>query len=83
MWSAAAVQIQCFAFGLRGEVMELRIVRSSEFILAPWDGSVIQRGGVATSVGREVAPRRGKRGDDASWADTNFTGPKNEENQRG
>jgi hypothetical protein len=58
-------------------------VRSSEFILAPWDGSVTQRGGVATSVGGEVAPGRGKRGDDASWADTNLTGPKNEENQRG
>jgi hypothetical protein len=30
-----------------------------------------------------VAPGRGKGGDDASWADTNLTGPKNEENQRG
>jgi hypothetical protein len=31
------------------------------------------------SVGGEVAPGREKGGDDASWADTNFTGLKNEE----
>jgi hypothetical protein len=39
--------------------------------------------GMAMSVEREAAPGRGKRGDDASWADTNLTEPKNEENQRG
>jgi hypothetical protein len=31
-----------------------------------------------TSVGGDAAPRRGKRADDVSWADVNFTGPKNE-----
>jgi hypothetical protein len=35
-----------------------------------------------TSVGREAAPGRGKRGDDASWTDVNLIGPKNEENPR-
>ncbi len=30
------------------------------------------------SVGGEVASRRGKEGDDDSWTDANFTGPKNE-----
>jgi hypothetical protein len=39
--------------------------------------------GMAMSVEREAALGRGKRGDDASWADTNLTEPKNEENQRG
>jgi hypothetical protein len=31
----------------------------------------------------ETAPRRGKGGDDISWADVNLTGPKNKENSRG
>jgi hypothetical protein len=31
----------------------------------------------------EMAPRRGKGGDDISWADVNLTGPKNKENSRG
>jgi hypothetical protein len=31
---------------------------------------------VATLVGGEATSGRGKEGDDASWADTNFTGPK-------
>jgi hypothetical protein len=44
---------------------------------------VTQRGGVMMSAGGEVAPVKGKRGDDASWADTNLTGPKNEENPCG
>jgi hypothetical protein len=35
------------------------------------------------SAGGEVAPRRGKRGDDISWADVNLTGPKNKENSHG
>jgi hypothetical protein len=38
---------------------------------------------VATSIGGEAAPRRGKGGDDASWADVNLTELKNEENSRG
>jgi hypothetical protein len=38
---------------------------------------------MTTSVGWEVALRRGKEGDDASWADTNLTGSKNKENSRG
>jgi hypothetical protein len=35
------------------------------------------------SVGGEVAPMRGKRGDDINWADTNLTGPKNKKYSRG
>jgi hypothetical protein len=35
------------------------------------------------TVGGEAAPKRGKEGDDASWADVNLTGPKNKENSRG
>jgi hypothetical protein len=35
---------------------------------------------MATSAGGEVTPRRENAGDDASWADTNITGPKNKEN---
>jgi hypothetical protein len=38
---------------------------------------VIQRGGVATSIGGEAAPRREKEEDDASWTNVNFTRPKN------
>jgi hypothetical protein len=45
--------------------------------LAQWEGSVTRRGGVTTSVGGEVAPGKGKGGDDASWVDVNLTGPKN------
>jgi hypothetical protein len=41
---------------------------------------VARRGDVATSAGGEAAPKRGKGGDDASWADPNFKGLKNEEN---
>jgi hypothetical protein len=33
-----------------------------------------------TSIGGEVTPRRGNRGNEASWADTNLFGPKNKEN---
>jgi hypothetical protein len=44
---------------------------------------VIRRDGVTMSAGGEAAPRRGKVEDDVSWADANFTGPKNEENPRG
>jgi hypothetical protein len=36
--------------------------------------------GVATSVGGEVAPWRGKGGDDVSMVDMNLTGQKNKEN---
>jgi hypothetical protein len=48
--------------------------------LAPWEGSVTRRNGMATSAGGEVTPMMGKEGDDASWADMNLTGPKNKEN---
>jgi hypothetical protein len=34
----------------------------SELVLAPWEGSVTRRGGVATSTGGEVASGRGKGG---------------------
>jgi hypothetical protein len=44
---------------------------------------VTQHGSVKTSARGEVAPGRGKEGDDASWADVNLTGPKNEENPCG
>jgi hypothetical protein len=35
---------------------------------------------VATSAGGDATPGREKGGYNASWADTNLTGPKNEEN---
>jgi hypothetical protein len=35
------------------------------------------------SAGGDVAPERGKGGDDASWADTNLIGLKNKENSHG
>jgi hypothetical protein len=35
------------------------------------------------STGGDAAPRREKGEDDSSWADTNLTGLKNEENIRG
>jgi hypothetical protein len=35
--------------------------------------------GVA-SAGGETTPGRGKRGNDVSWVDANFTGPKDKEN---
>jgi hypothetical protein len=38
---------------------------------------------VMTSTGGEVAPGREKGVDDASFADANLTGPKNEENPHG
>jgi hypothetical protein len=34
--------------------------------------------GMMMSARGEVAPRRGKGGDDVSWADVNLTGLKNE-----
>jgi hypothetical protein len=36
-----------------------------------------------TSVRGEAAPKRGKGGNDTSWAGVNFTGPKNNENSHG
>jgi hypothetical protein len=36
-----------------------------------------------TSAGREMTPENEKEGDDTSWADTNLTGSKNEENPHG
>jgi hypothetical protein len=35
--------------------------------LAPWEGSMTWRSGVATSVGGEAASGRGKGGDNTSW----------------
>jgi hypothetical protein len=37
---------------------------------------VTQRSGVMTSATGEVAPRRGKGGDNASWANANLSRPK-------
>jgi hypothetical protein len=50
--------------------------------LAQWEGSVTHHSGVTMSTRGEMALRRGKRGDDASWADVNLTRLKNEENLR-
>jgi hypothetical protein len=47
------------------------------------EGSVIQRGGVATLARGDAALGRGKVGDDATWADVNLTGLKNKENLHG
>jgi hypothetical protein len=44
---------------------------------------VTQRDEMTTLAGGEAPPGRGKRGDDASWADTNLTELKNKENSRG
>jgi hypothetical protein len=44
---------------------------------------VTQRDGVTTSVGGETEPGRRNGGDNVSWANANFTGPKNKENLRG
>jgi hypothetical protein len=33
-------------------------------------------GGMVTLTGGEMPPEKGERGDDVSWADTNFTEPK-------
>jgi hypothetical protein len=41
---------------------------------------VTRCGGVTMLIGGKVAPGRGKVGDDVSWADANFIGPKNKEN---
>jgi hypothetical protein len=41
---------------------------------------VTRHGGVMIFARGEVGPGRRKGGDDASWADTNLTRPKNEEN---
>jgi hypothetical protein len=51
--------------------------------LALWEGSVTWHGSVVTSAGGEVAPQRGKGGDDTSWVDATLIGTKNEENPRG
>jgi hypothetical protein len=51
--------------------------------LAQWEVSVTWCDDVTTSAVGEVAPRRGKGGDDASWADANLTRPKNKENPHG
>jgi hypothetical protein len=72
------VWIQCFSFSSRGEAIEKSIAerssRGSEIILAQWEGSVTRHGGMVISVGGEMTPRRGKGGDDASWANENLTG---------
>jgi hypothetical protein len=43
---------------------------------------VTQRNGVATLAEGEAVPGTEKGGDDASWANTNLSEPKNEENSR-
>jgi hypothetical protein len=44
---------------------------------------VTKRGGMATLAGGETPPEEGEGGDHVSWADMNFTDPKNKENSRG
>jgi hypothetical protein len=44
--------------------------------LAAWEGSVMWRGVVVTLDGGEVAPGRGKGGDDTSWLMPNLLGQK-------
>jgi hypothetical protein len=51
--------------------------------LDQWEGSVTQRDGVTMSTGGEVTLGRGKVGNNASWANANYTGPKNKKNPHG
>jgi hypothetical protein len=51
--------------------------------LAQSKGSVTRRDGVTTLARGKAAPEREKGGDDASWIDTDLTGPKNKENLGG
>jgi hypothetical protein len=50
--------------------------RVNEFVLAPWEGSMARYSGVTMSAGGETTSRRGKGGDDTSWADANLIRPK-------
>jgi hypothetical protein len=74
------VSIQCFCFHSRGEATERSIAENwsggGEFVLAPWEESVTQRGDIAMLARGEAAPGKKKKGDDTSWTDANFTGPK-------
>jgi hypothetical protein len=58
-WPAVVVWIQCFNFGLRGEVtgrsVAERFNRGRELILAPWEGSVTRCG--------DISRRRGGTGE--------------------
>jgi hypothetical protein len=54
-----------------------------ELVLAAWEGSATWHDIVATLVGGEAIPERGKGGENASWAEANLTGVKNKENSRG
>jgi hypothetical protein len=53
--------------------------RGTDLILASWERSVTQHDGMTMSVRGETLPERKKREDNASWTDTNLTGPKNKE----
>jgi hypothetical protein len=80
-WTAAVVWIQCFNFGLRVEVTGWSVTGrwsgDNNFLLALWKGSTTRRDDVGR---RRGGTREWKRGDNASWADANLTGPKNKEN---
>jgi hypothetical protein len=56
-----------------------KISGGHKLILTLWEGNMTRRGDVTTSIEGEAVPGREKGGDDVSWADENFTGPKNEE----
>jgi hypothetical protein len=60
-----------------GQSVVERWCGGSELVLAQWKGCVTRCDDVMTSVRGEVAPRRGKGGNDINWANANITGPKN------
>jgi hypothetical protein len=45
--------------------------------LDPWEESMTWRGSVTMLAVGEAVPGGENKGDDASWDDVNFTGPKN------
>jgi predicted flavoprotein YhiN len=45
-----------------------------ELVLAQREGSVTRCDSVTTSAGGKATPRRGKEGDDVSWANANLIG---------
>jgi hypothetical protein len=86
-WPAAVVRIQYFDFDSRGETMGRSVADrwsgGSELVLTSWKDSVTRRDDVMTSTKGEATPGSEKGGNNVSWADTNFIGPKNKENSHG
>jgi hypothetical protein len=70
------VRIQCFSFCLRGEATGQALSEDeAEVASSFWLNGKEAR--------EDAAPRRGKRGNNASWANVNLIGPKNEKNTHG